>query len=178
MPYMSLFLAAKSFVLERDVPDNAGATGGLAQGDSRPVKRDADADAAEGSGNSAGSGVTNLDDGMSAARFYVPSLPGLPADSALTLYAGHIPSNPVVDGVLDTTSDAHLFFLLVKNRHIADADRTVIWFNGGALICDVRHERRADMESFRTWVLVIRWQLDGGRPVSACTERRRPAQGD
>ncbi|KAL8283707.1 hypothetical protein RQP46_005502 [Phenoliferia psychrophenolica] len=75
----------------------------------------------------AGSG----DEAMSAAKFFIPALPGLPEDSTLTLYAGHIPSAPPVNGVADTTSDAHLFFFLIRNRHIADTERTVFWFNGG-----------------------------------------------
>ncbi|KAK4704204.1 carboxypeptidase D, partial [Phenoliferia sp. Uapishka_3] len=68
---------------------------------------------------------------MSAAKFFIPNLPGLPEDSTLTLYGGHIPSAPPVNGAADTTSDAHLFFFLIRNRHIADTERTVFWFNGG-----------------------------------------------
>ncbi|KAM0756169.1 alpha/beta-hydrolase [Meredithblackwellia eburnea MCA 4105] len=68
---------------------------------------------------------------MSAAKFFIPTLPGLPEDSTLTMYGGHIPSAPPVNGVADTTSDAHLFFFLLRNRHIADTERTVFWFNGG-----------------------------------------------
>ena len=68
---------------------------------------------------------------MSAANFFIPSLPGQPQDSTLVQYAGHIPSAPVKNGHVDLESDAHLFFYLVRNRHIADRERTLIWFNGG-----------------------------------------------
>ena len=64
---------------------------------------------------------------MSAAKFFIPSLPGLPATSTLTMYGGHIPSAPPINGVADTESDAHLYFFLIRNRHIADTARTVIW---------------------------------------------------
>ncbi|GAA6008167.1 hypothetical protein JCM10207_007051 [Rhodosporidiobolus poonsookiae] len=74
---------------------------------------------------------SNPDDDMSAASFFMPSLPGQPADAALTMYGGHIPTAPPVNGVKDTESDAHLFFFMVRNRHIADTERTLLWFNGG-----------------------------------------------
>ncbi|GAA5845127.1 hypothetical protein JCM11251_008003 [Rhodosporidiobolus azoricus] len=74
---------------------------------------------------------TNPDDEMSAANFFIPSLPGQPADSSLTMYGGHIPSAPPRSGVKDTESDAHLFFFMVRNRHIAETERTLLWFNGG-----------------------------------------------
>ncbi|GAA6011719.1 hypothetical protein JCM11491_000728 [Sporobolomyces phaffii] len=73
----------------------------------------------------------NPDQAMSAANFFIPSLPGQPADSTLVQYAGHIPSAPIKNGQPDLESDAHLFFYLVRNRHIADQERTLIWFNGG-----------------------------------------------
>jgi carboxypeptidase D len=71
---------------------------------------------------------------MSAAKFFIPKLPGLPAGSTLTMWAGHIPSAPPVGGVADTTSDAHLFFFLIRNRHIADSERTVIWYAPSQLL--------------------------------------------
>ncbi|GAA5981126.1 hypothetical protein JCM11641_003121 [Rhodosporidiobolus odoratus] len=71
------------------------------------------------------------DEDMSAASFYIPSLPGQPSDSSLTMYGGHIPSAPPKNGVKDTESDAHLYFFMVRNRHIADTERTLLWFNGG-----------------------------------------------
>ncbi|CEQ38572.1 SPOSA6832_00002 [Sporobolomyces salmonicolor] len=68
---------------------------------------------------------------MSAASFFIPSLPGQPADSQVTMYGGHIPSAPVKNGQPDTESDAHLYFFMVRNRHIAETERTLLWFNGG-----------------------------------------------
>lgn len=68
---------------------------------------------------------------MSAAKFFIPTLPGLASTSTLSMYGGHIPSAPPINGVPDTTSDAHLYFFMVRNRHIADTPRTIIWFNGG-----------------------------------------------
>ncbi|KAM0793726.1 hypothetical protein ACM66B_001150 [Microbotryomycetes sp. NB124-2] len=56
----------------------------------------------------------------------------MPDDSSLTMYAGHLPSAPpVAGGVKDSDSDAHLFFFMVKAKHIADTERTILWFNGG-----------------------------------------------
>ncbi|KAK4050424.1 Cell death protease [Microbotryomycetes sp. JL201] len=56
----------------------------------------------------------------------------MPSDSALTMYAGHLPSAPpVAGGVKDADSDAHLFFFMIKAKHIADTERTILWFNGG-----------------------------------------------
>ena len=65
---------------------------------------------------------------LTAAAFYVPHLLGVPADSTLKLYSGLIPSSP--PEAPDKT-DAHLFFVLARNRHIADKERLIIWFNGG-----------------------------------------------
>ncbi|KPV77963.1 uncharacterized protein RHOBADRAFT_50486 [Rhodotorula graminis WP1] len=73
----------------------------------------------------------NPDDDMSAANFFIPSLPGQPDDVQVTMYGGHIPSAPPKLGVKDTHSDAHLFFFMVRNKHIADTERTLLWFNGG-----------------------------------------------
>ncbi|GAA6047466.1 hypothetical protein JCM3770_005761, partial [Rhodotorula araucariae] len=73
----------------------------------------------------------NADDEMSAANFFIPSLPGQPADVQLTMYGGHVPTAPPKNGVKDTQSDAHLFFFMVRNKHIADTERTLLWFNGG-----------------------------------------------
>ncbi|GAA5991349.1 hypothetical protein JCM10908_003269 [Rhodotorula pacifica] len=71
------------------------------------------------------------DDNMSAADFFIPSLPGQPSDASVTMYGGHIPSAPPKNGVPDTESDAHLYFYLVRNKHIAETERTLLWFNGG-----------------------------------------------
>jgi carboxypeptidase D len=64
---------------------------------------------------------------MSAAKFYIPTLPGLPSDSTLTMYGGHIPSAPLVNGVVDSTNDSHLYFFMIKNKHIADTSKTIFW---------------------------------------------------
>ena len=63
-------------------------------------------------------------DVLRAADFYIPTLPGLPADSTLSLFGGHIPTSPPN---VSPPSDAHLFFLLARNRHIADRERLIIW---------------------------------------------------
>lgn len=64
---------------------------------------------------------------MSAARFFIPSLPGQPSDASVTMYGGHIPSAPPKNGLPDTESDAHLYFYLVRNKHIAETERTLLW---------------------------------------------------
>lgn len=64
---------------------------------------------------------------MSAADFFIPSLPGQPSDASVTMYGGHIPSAPPKNGLPDTESDAHLYFYLVRNKHIADTERTLLW---------------------------------------------------
>jgi len=43
------------------------------------------------------------------------------------MYGGHIPSAPAKLGVKDTESDAHLFFFMARNKHIADTERTLLW---------------------------------------------------
>lgn len=71
----------------------------------------------------------------SAASFYVPRLPAQPADLQLApMYSGHLPASYAIrdDVNLDILdNDAHLFFLLVKAKHVADKAKLVIWFNGG-----------------------------------------------
>ncbi|KZT62946.1 alpha/beta-hydrolase [Calocera cornea HHB12733] len=68
----------------------------------------------------------------SAASFYVPSLPGLHNDPnhPLHVYAGHLPS---VAPTRTPTTDAqpNLFFMMMKNRRVADRERVILWFNGG-----------------------------------------------
>lgn len=65
-----------------------------------------------------------------AADFYVNDLPGLPTDSRVQLYAGHLPAydNSRSQG---NDADPHLFFLLSRAKHVADRPRTIFWFNGG-----------------------------------------------
>ncbi|KAF7302245.1 Carboxypeptidase [Mycena indigotica] len=69
----------------------------------------------------------------SAASFYVPSLPDIHQDPEhpLTIFSGHISSDPNEDKVDSKTVTAHLFFVMIKNRRIADKKRIMFWFNGG-----------------------------------------------
>ncbi|KAJ7265474.1 alpha/beta-hydrolase [Mycena haematopus] len=69
----------------------------------------------------------------SAASFYVPSLPDIHQDpqNPLTIFAGHLPSDPDASKYGPTTVIAHLYFVLVKNRRVADKKRIMFWFNGG-----------------------------------------------
>ncbi|KAJ6560307.1 Alpha/Beta hydrolase protein [Mycena capillaripes] len=69
----------------------------------------------------------------SAASFYVPSLPDIHQDPEhpLTIFAGHLPSDPDASKFDSTTVTAHLYFVLVKNRRVADKKRVMFWFNGG-----------------------------------------------
>lgn len=59
----------------------------------------------------------------SASDYYIHDLPGAPAEPRLDMYAGHLEITPEHHG--------NLFFWLVKNRHIANRKRTVLWLNGG-----------------------------------------------
>jgi len=61
----------------------------------------------------------------SASDLWVQSLPGLDK-LRTTLFAGNLPSALPTDA-----SDAHLYFLLARNKHIPNRQRLVIWFNGG-----------------------------------------------
>ncbi|KAF7335334.1 Pheromone-processing carboxypeptidase KEX1 [Mycena sanguinolenta] len=69
----------------------------------------------------------------SAASFYVPSLPDIHQDPQhpLQIFAGHLPSDPDASKYDSTTVTAHLYFVLVKNRRVADKKRIMFWFNGG-----------------------------------------------
>ncbi|KAG8890518.1 Cell death protease [Tulasnella sp. 332] len=71
---------------------------------------------------------------LSAASFYVPTLPGLVQDKnhPVNIYAGHLLSDP--SGSFATPSKqvlGHLYFVLLKARRTADKERLIIWFNGG-----------------------------------------------
>ncbi|BGP44767.1 Cell death protease [Rhodotorula kratochvilovae] len=61
-----------------------------------------------------------------ASDLWVERLPGLPDAARLSLFAGNLPSAPP-----PSTSDAHLYFLLARNKHIPKRERLVIWLNGG-----------------------------------------------
>ncbi|KAJ7784094.1 Alpha/Beta hydrolase protein [Mycena metata] len=69
----------------------------------------------------------------SAASFYVPSLPDIHQDPEhpLTIFAGHLPSDPNASKYDAKTVTAHLFFVMIKNRRMADKRRIMFWFNGG-----------------------------------------------
>ncbi|GAA5980646.1 hypothetical protein JCM10908_001720 [Rhodotorula pacifica] len=68
----------------------------------------------------------------SAADLYVDSLPGLPSDARLQLFAGNIPAtSPNAAASTASDTDAHLYFLLARNRHIPKRERLVLWLNGG-----------------------------------------------
>ncbi|GAA5914223.1 hypothetical protein JCM8208_001524 [Rhodotorula glutinis] len=61
-----------------------------------------------------------------ASDLFVPHLPGLPRGAQLSLFAGLLPSTPP-----PSSSDAQLYFLLARNKHIPKRERLVIWLNGG-----------------------------------------------
>ena len=65
-----------------------------------------------------------------ASAFYVPSMPELPQDEAypLHIYSGHIPADPDPPES-DSEVTPHLFFVMVKNRRLADRERIMFWFN-------------------------------------------------
>ena len=67
----------------------------------------------------------------SAASFYVPTLPDLQQDPEhrLHIYAGHLSSDPEAASLPATTVSAHVYFVLIKNRRVADRERVLFWFN-------------------------------------------------
>ncbi|KAF9061074.1 alpha/beta-hydrolase [Rhodocollybia butyracea] len=69
----------------------------------------------------------------SAASFWVPSLPDIHQNPLhpLNIYAGHISSDPQAAKAGPTDVTAHLYFVLVENRRMADRERVMFWFNGG-----------------------------------------------
>ncbi|KAJ7506610.1 Alpha/Beta hydrolase protein [Mycena galericulata] len=69
----------------------------------------------------------------SAASFYVPSLPDIHQDPEhpLTIFAGHLPSDPNASKLDSKAVSAHLYFVMIKNRRVADKKRLMFWFNGG-----------------------------------------------
>ncbi|PKS05801.1 hypothetical protein jhhlp_007630 [Lomentospora prolificans] len=60
---------------------------------------------------------------LSAADYFVHSLPGAPAEPPIKMHAGHIEITP--------ESNGNLFFWHFQNQHIANKQRTVVWLNGG-----------------------------------------------
>ncbi|KAJ7248493.1 Alpha/Beta hydrolase protein [Mycena rebaudengoi] len=69
----------------------------------------------------------------SAASFYVPSLPDIHQDPEhpLAIFAGHISSDPDAAKLDAKIVSAHLYFVMIKNRRVADKKRIMFWFNGG-----------------------------------------------
>lgn len=58
-------------------------------------------------------------------------LPDLQQDAQrpLHIYAGHLSSDPEAASLPPTTVTAHIFFVLLKNRRVADKERILFWFN-------------------------------------------------
>ncbi|KAF8076754.1 pheromone-processing carboxypeptidase KEX1 [Lyophyllum atratum] len=69
----------------------------------------------------------------SAASFYVPSIPDIHQDphNPLDIFAGHLSADPNITRAQSTDVTSHLYFVMVKNRRIADKRRLMFWFNGG-----------------------------------------------
>lgn len=94
----------------------------------------------------------------SAASFYVPTLPDLHQDPnrPLRIYAGHLPADPNAASAPATTLTAHLYFVLIKARKLADKERVLFWFNV-RLISSTLVTLRAEayLRLGWTWVLVL-----------------------
>ncbi|KAI8056630.1 Alpha/Beta hydrolase protein [Syncephalis plumigaleata] len=60
---------------------------------------------------------------LTAADYYIHSLPGLASNITVKQYAGHIP--------LDDWAGSRLFFWLITRQEFQTKERLVIWFNGG-----------------------------------------------
>ncbi|KAH0587996.1 Cell death protease [Termitomyces sp. 'cryptogamus'] len=69
----------------------------------------------------------------SASSFYVPSIPGITQDpnNPLQIFAGHLVADPNAAQAKSTDVISHLYFVMIKNRRIADKRRLMFWFNGG-----------------------------------------------
>ncbi|KAL0070176.1 Cell death protease [Marasmius tenuissimus] len=69
----------------------------------------------------------------SPASLWVPSLPDIHQDPLrpLNIYAGNLPSDPNARHPKPEDVTPHIYFVLVKNRRVADKERIVFWFNGG-----------------------------------------------
>lgn len=74
-------------------------------------------------GTPAAAGALPSEGGHTAADFFVRSLPGQPDGPLPKMHAGHIE--------VDSEHNGNLFFWHIKNKHIAEKERTVIWLNGG-----------------------------------------------
>ncbi|GLB34160.1 putative peptidase S10 family protein [Lyophyllum shimeji] len=69
----------------------------------------------------------------SAASFYVPSIPDIHQDpnNPLNIFAGHLSADPNIAQAASTDVTSYLYFVMIKNRRIADKRRIMFWFNGG-----------------------------------------------
>ncbi|CDR87265.1 related to KEX1 protein precursor [Sporisorium scitamineum] len=74
-----------------------------------------------------------------AASFHVPGLPDLHAESSssstalahpLQMSAGYLPARPAAANG-EAKDNAHLFFLLLRARHVPAKRKLIVWFNGG-----------------------------------------------
>ncbi|BGP12710.1 hypothetical protein JCM10213_008848 [Rhodosporidiobolus nylandii] len=65
-----------------------------------------------------------------AADLFVSGLPGL-SESRLSLFAGNLPSTTASSPPSPRDSDAHLYFLLSRAKHLPKRERLIIWLNGG-----------------------------------------------
>ncbi|TKY84537.1 hypothetical protein EX895_006439 [Sporisorium graminicola] len=74
-----------------------------------------------------------------AASFHVPGLPDLHAESSsssnalshpLQMSAGYLPARPAAANG-EPKDNAHLFFLLLRARHVPAKRKLIVWFNGG-----------------------------------------------
>lgn len=72
----------------------------------------------------------------SASSFYVPSIPGVTQDpnNPLQIFAGHIVADPNAAQAKSTDVISHLYFVMIKNRRIADKRRLMFWFNVGPFV--------------------------------------------
>jgi hypothetical protein len=112
--------------------------------------------------------------GTSSASFYVPTLPGLRQgpniNHHLNMYAGHISSDPNATHAAATDITAHLFFVLVKARRVADKERIMFWFNVLSQISPSGVNAHASPGW--PWVLVDGRVDDGSRSVAIRRTRR------
>ncbi|KJA29785.1 hypothetical protein HYPSUDRAFT_31784 [Hypholoma sublateritium FD-334 SS-4] len=69
----------------------------------------------------------------SAASFYIPSIPYIHQnpEHPLTMFGGHLSSDPNLSSASNTDVTPHIYFFMVKNRRVADKERIIFWFNGG-----------------------------------------------
>ncbi|KAL0577452.1 Cell death protease [Marasmius crinis-equi] len=68
-----------------------------------------------------------------AASLWVPSLPDIHQDPLrpLNIHAGALPSDPNARNPKPEDVTPHIYFVMIKNRRVADKERVVFWFNGG-----------------------------------------------